>query len=357
MAEAFLYDLLQMHNSVYIEDERCSICLEEYGTLSRETGTMEVEMRLPCNHTVGSACIAVWLKDNNSCPMCRREFFPAQPRPYLEHGIMDGQADEDFEDQGDQPDIGELNDDCCAQLELDLDVSMIASVIARRITETERWSAGHTKRCVVAVSIYMASYLTGELRSPRLVGAVAGVDADHIRFTYDLIYPEREHVADADLLDVLEDTFGEMPPLNWPAPGNEFTDEQIEGRHVSRLLRQCCAEGCNELGLDDEIADLSNSIAETLYADGDMGRVSPRLIAAVGIFLASHAARRPVTSRRVAEAVGMSASAFRSAYRAARANGSVQVAWDDGLVREYLESGFGHLSLGLETDSGRLPSP
>ena len=99
MAEAFLYELLQAHNRVNNQDERCCICLEEYGTLSRETGTIEVEMRLPCDHSIGSACIATWLKDNNSCPICRREFFPAQPRPYLEHGTLDDQENDGAEDE------------------------------------------------------------------------------------------------------------------------------------------------------------------------------------------------------------------------------------------------------------------
>ena len=66
----------------------CVICLEPYNTLNSTTGIMEVEIRLSCGHTVGSACIVTWLRENNSCPLCRETFFPRQPRPYLEHGIM-----------------------------------------------------------------------------------------------------------------------------------------------------------------------------------------------------------------------------------------------------------------------------
>ena len=69
--------------------EECVICREPYGTLNTETGIIEAEIRLSCGHTVGSACIVTWLRDNNTCPHCRKEFFPRQPRPYLEHGIMD----------------------------------------------------------------------------------------------------------------------------------------------------------------------------------------------------------------------------------------------------------------------------
>ena len=67
----------------------CVICLEPYNTLNTTTGIIEAEVRLSCGHTVGSACIVTWLRDNNSRPLCRETFFPRQPRPYLEHGVMD----------------------------------------------------------------------------------------------------------------------------------------------------------------------------------------------------------------------------------------------------------------------------
>ena len=57
--------------------------------MNTSTGVVEWEIRLPCGHSVGSSCIVTWLRDNNSCPACRKTFFPAQPRPYLEHGIFE----------------------------------------------------------------------------------------------------------------------------------------------------------------------------------------------------------------------------------------------------------------------------
>ena len=94
MAEAFLNQLLRVENSVQNSGESCIICLTECGTLDPRTGVVEWEIRLPCNHTVGSSCIATWLNPTgaarNSCPLCRFIFFPAQSRPYLEHGIFEG---------------------------------------------------------------------------------------------------------------------------------------------------------------------------------------------------------------------------------------------------------------------------
>lgn len=101
MAEAFINQLLRIENSIqpHSSGEPCIICLTECGTLSPDDGIVEWEIRLPCKHTVGSRCIATWLNPtgaaNNSCPLCRYVFFPAQPRPYLEHGVFeDGQIDE-----------------------------------------------------------------------------------------------------------------------------------------------------------------------------------------------------------------------------------------------------------------------
>ena len=57
MAEYFLTRLLTTENRVKFEEgsQDCIICLDRYGTLSCESGIEEFEVRLPCNHTVGSA--------------------------------------------------------------------------------------------------------------------------------------------------------------------------------------------------------------------------------------------------------------------------------------------------------------
>lgn len=340
MAAEFLYELLQLQNSVDHPNERCGICLEEYGTLSRETGTIEIEIRLPCSHTIGSACVVTWLKTNNTCPICRHEFFPAQPRPYLEHGIIDDEDDDEQEVQSDLSNTRELNDDYCAHLELDVAISMISELISQRLIESQYWSEGHTSWCIVAVSIYIASHLTGEPRSPREIATITGVETDHIRRTYDSIYPEREHLADEHLLSQLEEHFFEMAPLKWPAPGDEITDEQIEHNHILQMLRDGCQECCNELGLNAEHVSFSTRIAESVFAAGFMVALSPRSTVAVSILMASHMVSRPFTPCRIAEAICTPEDEVLSAY--GLIHGSryrfVQDSWPEEIDRGNMQS-------------------
>ena len=80
------------------------ICLAVYGTETKEDGALEIAVRLPCGHDVGARCIWTWLcpdkEARNSCPACRMAFFPAQPRPYLEHEVfgVEGRDEEEEDD-------------------------------------------------------------------------------------------------------------------------------------------------------------------------------------------------------------------------------------------------------------------
>ena len=352
MAEAFLSELLRMQNSVHSEGESCAVCLEKYGTLSRETGTIEVAIRLPCNHLIGSGCITTWLKENNSCPICRREFFPAQRRPDFEDDILHPEEDEYVEDEVNWADIGELNREYCEQLALNPDITVLSKIIAEKLMESEDWSEGHTEGCMVAVSIYIASHLTHEPRSPREIAAVTMVEADHIRFSYDSFYPTRRLFADEVVLWWLEIRFDERPDevesLNWPATGYDRTDDQIEGDGVSRsrTVLQICREACGELGLDDRTAESSIRIARNLCEAMIMDDFSPESMAAVGIFVVCHLTNNPVGIRRVVEAVGASELSFRSAYNIALSN----------LYRFFEEAGLRGVETGItESAVARLP--
>lgn len=350
-----------MQNSIQLPDDRCLICLEGYGTLSRESGTIEVAIQLPCSHTVGSACIATWLKTNNTCPVCRHEFFPAQPRPYLEHGIMDDDEErddfdddeeheehEESDDDEDREAIRELNGDYCAQLGLDLGIAMVSDVIFHNLSRSLHLSEGHNNHCLVSVSIYIASHLIHAPRSPREIAAVTDVQADHIRFTFDNIFPHRWDLVNASFIQMMQDAFGRTGPLDWPATGYEVTDEQIESRFAAEALKVPCFRGCNELGLDVIVAEFSTRVAVKLDAGDYMSVFSSKVVAAVSILVACHMAGSPVPLKRIAEAVDATEVAVRSAYDVASFH-----------RRQFLEQlwieddGIGSLDRALE----RLPSP
>ena len=243
MAAAFLTQLLRNENVVQpTSNERCIICLTECGTLCSESGVVEWLIRLPCNHTVGSNCIAKWLGPtgaaNNSCPYCRAVFFPATPRPYLEHGIMDTADlviqdpdagdmvmwdpdtreyfiqeasisvtrmgnDEDgpeggemIEDPAEEPepvtrdpnrsvaDLETIKDMCetyCYRLDLDANPMLmhISQHFARKVYNTCRLVAP-SRECIAAVSVLSISRLMGAPRTLNRVSNMSGVDSAEI---------------------------------------------------------------------------------------------------------------------------------------------------------------------------------
>lgn len=189
---------------------------------------------------------------------------------------------------------------------------------------------------MVAVGVYIASFLTGQARSPREIAPFAGVSADHIRFTYDSIYPDRFRLADDELLPFLESAFDDALPVNWPAPGYELTDEGIENSHVALTLKKACEDGCGILELDlrllNKVVEFSNRIAEGLHAKGFMIHLSPKEVAAVAVFAAGHMLGHQPFAWSVAEAVGVSERRVRSGYRIAYENRHrlVEEAWLEG---------------------------
>ena len=234
MAKVFLDQILKIENSVRSDDrQRCIICLEAIGSLSSETGIIECQIRLPCNHLVGSHCIATWLHDNNTCPVCRRAFFAAQPRPYLEHGIIEGDdaGDGDGDDSEPVPDRnGRLAGDTmwfCHQLELNFAACRLALLIARHacsmdaLRDCSQWS-------ITAVSIFVAAHLVRHPLTPERVSTVMSmvmeISQRTILDTYRLFYPEREAAINSECLFLLRedsqpDTMGNSRPvLVWPSP-------------------------------------------------------------------------------------------------------------------------------------------
>ena len=101
MAQIFLDGLPRVTLKDLPAESKCMICLNDYDNKTEEESA-ENAIRLPCGHDVGAECIRTWLSPDreakNSCPACRMIFFPARPRPYMEHGEIEGVGEEDEED-------------------------------------------------------------------------------------------------------------------------------------------------------------------------------------------------------------------------------------------------------------------
>ncbi|PVH75160.1 hypothetical protein DL98DRAFT_536832 [Cadophora sp. DSE1049] len=54
-------------------DRECIICTNAFGTAA-EGHVPEEPCKLPCGHVFGRTCISHWLKEQTSCPYCRRDF-------------------------------------------------------------------------------------------------------------------------------------------------------------------------------------------------------------------------------------------------------------------------------------------
>lgn len=333
MAETFLNELLQTANSVPSDDQNrdCVICLQETGTMSRDTGLIELQLRLPCRHIVGSGCITTWLRENNSCPLCRREFFPSQPRSYFEHDELESE-DEDDGDQEDENQVDfeirqvmfeDLCEEFCIQLGLDDITIQTAQNICQNISDRGVLFlivSGVHDYAIVALAVYIASCVAGHARSPREICRVRdenddpilesyGISCDNIREAYDTVYDRREELIDYDLKRLFE----RRGVLVWPSVGHARSDEQIERARDLLAAKTGCSKYCDQLQVAVPVDELSQHIAANLINEGfhalgypENSRYSyvfPLEIAAVSIYIASHLVGKPIHRRAIQDLV------------------------------------------------------
>lgn len=155
--------------------------------MSRQTGTIEIQLRLPCSHVVGSGCISTWLQENNSCPVCRREFFPAQPRAYLEYDIAGDQEDEEHEVEGPGnrnqqlrsrlASVNRLCEEYCDRLPLANGhrISVFSQRLAEDYASRATW-AQHSTENIAAACVYLACSFVGRVTSDHDLVAAAAVN-------------------------------------------------------------------------------------------------------------------------------------------------------------------------------------
>ncbi|GME64722.1 sac3 ganp nin1 mts3 eif-3 p25 protein, partial [Neofusicoccum parvum] len=63
--------------------EACLVCLEEFG----EGGEEEEPVRLACGHVLGERCARRWLRERNTCVVCRGLVYRYVPRLGEEEGM------------------------------------------------------------------------------------------------------------------------------------------------------------------------------------------------------------------------------------------------------------------------------
>ena len=311
MAEAFLRRVLHVHSCVQSdEDQRCIICLELCGTMNDETGLLELAIVLPCNHIVGSGCIAQWLHSNNTCPMCRHVFFPAPSRLHREYGIMGGPPGRARENQTRvvrnqisiravsnvldyYEELSYLCDNYCAHLDLNQDTAHHAMQLVSKFLRTERNYVVRVRQNdsddhILGVSIYVASHFTGIARSPREISAVIDyVDAREIREFYNLL---------ADLR-IFED-----PELNGGPPrGNERTARESALDELADLCLFYSQRLC--VFRDSPVQWVAQAIASRAWTLSPLHQThrSPSSLAAACVCMAGHMVGSPLRMSAISQ--------------------------------------------------------
>ena len=345
MAEIFCRALFQTSNIVPSSDSQdrdCIICLQETGKLNPETGLVELQVRLPCAHVVGSGCIAVWLSTNNSCPLCRRVFFPAHQEEYPEDMNMQDQEEDSQEAESEGSDLSWVDREEEAEtenmlltncrtfslrLELDNTTIRVAQTIAKlgwRIypfcdlidTTCDENAIG-----LIGLAIYIASSFAGSPRSPREICEVSdvddesigdryGVNGDRIREFYRMIYLQRGRLINDDfIIETFEGHDREWPSLD----PNDDSDDHIENSRDLSFVRALCNHQCDTRQAPPLMLDLAQHIGANVVRAGFHAFRHPEgsehlyysEIAGVSLYIASHLLGQPISRRSLQDTLGI----------------------------------------------------
>lgn len=363
MAQAFLEQLLRIENTVRVDQldaPTCIVCLESFGTLSSSTGAVELQVRMPCGHLVGTICIATWLRDNNSCPVCRATFFPAQPRPYLEHGILNDSPSanrtrsraRDARSSTRSPRIYypdyfypvHMCDLICDDLVLDHDVKVIAQLLTEPLSRMLHGRQHPSAADLAAICIYIAWHLLGPddniMNFLANLRDASGISQDYIFIVYRRIYPDRVQLIVPEMLPMLVRSHTEGILAFLPAPdaengstnredesdreartGNEIdhnTFDPLETRERESGDLDEIRGQLDELTIEGPLAELLEVVAEQLLVNmathSLLSAASLDLRAVVCIFIACHIMGVGVSYSDIARTPGVSERRLRETY-------------------------------------------
>ena len=285
---------------------------------------------------MGSACIATWLRTNNTCPLCRRVFFPAQTGPSLEWEDVSDEESEDsiHEHEGlaeQMTSLGEhyrrVSNALCCSLRLSYDLFMIAPMISEHLgTMVDfvdfRWD---TPLFITGATLHMVTHMMDEPRPLDLIAAVTGVPVEDLHEFHRRINPYREQLIRPHMLDVLsggviQDLPGSLPPFNaenYFMVREEVVDDLEHYFIPNRMnqLEELCIQCSNELAHSADVRALCSEIARSIKAGRYLAGRSPLVIVAVSLYIASHLASSGTTIRQISEVSGISDGTIRRVYR------------------------------------------
>ena len=299
--------------------------------MSSETGIIECSIRLPCDHRVGSHCLAIWFHHNNSCPICRREFFSAKPRPRLEHDTAGGFGDGDGDEADDYVDdaasrVLRSSDDSGAEedsetgldrllrdtrlfshrLRLVYAAEYLAQLIAQRMFHMDAML--DCRRChKAAIANFVAANLVHYRVTLDEINGVTNITQETLLNCYRTFYPERETVINEEFLFLLREdperaTRGDLPALDWPLP--DFT-----GAWWYTIADKLATQA----GTD--IIEHARRLFLMLVNQRYLNAESSSNVAALSIYLASCLGNTPTRScEEIASAVGVNESCIRTIY-------------------------------------------
>ena len=245
--------------------------------------------------------------------MCRREFFPAQPRPDFEHGTtQDDASDSDIDDDHRLDRMECIVELLCQVLSLDDVVYEVSQVIAARSMHINAL-LDSSRLARAAVYVFVASHLLGPPVTIEQICPAIGLSRRTIFDAYRLFYRERGTIIDEELLSLVHRNSeramtGSPPPLARPRP------EYTEGLWEFLAYR---------LGIEPEntLIEISRPILVSLLGKAYLNPNNDRSdadhvlnIAALSFCVASSLRHVPVSCREVASATGVSVNIIRTTY-------------------------------------------
>lgn len=228
--------------------------------------------------------------------MCRRVFFPAQPRLYIEYGTIagDGSGIEDSDDEQNGLDrlISSID-----QLDLSPEACRLSIVIGRHAFRLDVLR-DCTRMEQAAMSIFVASHLVGHPVTLEQISPVVGLSRRTIYETYRQFYPARRAVVDGEFLLLLgEDperaTTGNLPLLAWPR--SEYANAFWEVITERFSIRQ-----------EHLVIEVSHVLFHNLVDQSYFTSENVLDITALSIYLASYLNGIPIPLREIGSVMGVS---------------------------------------------------